>query len=96
MTYVDPSPILSRGVTSLKLFLPNSLPGLFKAEGALRSPPKADREKLLFFVGYLSLHVLKEDHKIKRHEYINLHSTECQLVLGKAFKHRYFEVPQIA
>lgn len=90
MTYVDPSPILSRGVTSLKLFLPNSLLGLFKAEGALQSPPKADREKLLFFVGYLSLHVLKEDHKIKRHEYINLHSAECQLVLGKSFKQKVF------
>ena len=53
--------------------------GLFKAEGALKSPPKADRDKLLFFVGYLSLHVLKEDHKIKRHEYIKQQSSKKQL-----------------
>ena len=87
---MDPSPVSYSGMDSLPLYIPNSVIGLFKAEGALKSPPKADRDKLLFFVGYLSLHVLKEDHKIKRHEYINLHSSECQLVLGKAFKQKVF------
>ena len=85
-----PPPISYSGVRGLQLYIPNSFMGLFKAEGALKSPPKADRDKLLFFVGYLSLHVLKEDHKIKRHEYINLHSSECQLVLGKSFKQKVF------
>jgi hypothetical protein len=75
---------------SLQLYIPNNAIGLLTAEGGLKSPPEADREKLLFFVGYLSLHVLKEDHKIKRHEYVNLHSSECQLVLGKAFKQKVF------
>ena len=75
---------------SLKLYIPNSVLSLFEAEGALKSPPKADRDKLLFFVGYLSLHVLTEEHKTKRHEYQNLSSSECQVVLGKAFKQKVF------
>ena len=75
---------------SLPLYIPNSVMGLFKAEGPQKAPLRPTMTSFFFFVGYLSLHVLKEDHKIKRHEYINLHSSECQLVLGKAFKQKVF------
>lgn len=76
---------------SLLLYLPKSALGHLKAEGASKSPPKADLDKLLFFVGYLSRHVLVEEHPIKRHGYLNLHSSECQIVLGKSFKQKVFE-----
>ena len=41
---------LNSSMRGLQLYIPNSVMDLLKAEGALKKPPKADRDKLLFLL----------------------------------------------